>query len=167
MYAGYGYGNSVELWNNQRVLDYLSGNPTTFTLPMKNVSQYVNRRAICAGALSLVCDPPLSGDRYESPMADDAPWYDPQVPESADFAGLFVEEVVGFDAVVNRSISEAAIYGGALGPLKLGPRKITVTGYLFAATCCAPSGDCRMAEMTIVTATSRARAGVSRRNRLA
>jgi hypothetical protein len=138
MYAGYGYGlNGTEIWNNLRVLDYLSGNPATFTLPMRNVAQYVNRGAECSNVLSLVCDPPLSGDRYTSPAGDDAPWYDPQIPESADFAGLYVEEVTGFDSVVERSISTAAIYGGALGPLKLGPRQITVTGYLFASTCCA------------------------------
>ena len=137
MYGGYGYGNGTEIWNNQRVLDYLAGNPATFSLPMKNLAQYVNRSSDCPGLLSMVCDPPAFGDRYTSPIVDDAPWYDPQIPESADFAGLFVEQVEGFDSVVNRSISDAAIYGGALGPLKLGPRQITVTGYLFAETCCA------------------------------
>jgi len=137
VYGGYGYGNSTEIWNNRRVLDYLAGDPATFTLPMKNLAQYVNRAAECPGALALVCDPPLSGGRYSSPMLDDAPWYDPQVPESADFVGLYVEEVEGFDSVVNRTLADGAIYGGALGPLKLGPRQVTVTGYLFAATCCA------------------------------
>lgn len=137
MYGGYGYGNGTEIWNNQRVLDYLSGNPLTFTLPMKNMSQFVNRKSSCPGLFDVICDPPLDGVQYDNPAGDEAPWYDPQIPESLDFAGLFVEEVEGFDSVVNRSISEAAIYGGALGPLKLGPRKITVTGYLFASTCCA------------------------------
>lgn len=137
MYGGYAYGNRTEIWNNQRVLDYLAGNPDTFTLPMKNLAQYVNRKSSCPGLFAAICDPPEDGERYTSPLLDDAPWYDAQIPESADFAGLFVEEVEGFDSVVNRTVADAAIYGGALGPLKLGPREITVTGYLFAETCCA------------------------------
>jgi hypothetical protein len=67
---------------------------------------------------------------------DNPPWYDPDVPDSADFYGLFVEDITGFDSVVQRDLTAASIYGGSLGPLKLGPRTLTVTGYLFAKTCC-------------------------------
>ena len=76
---------------------------------------------------------------YELDLAvdgDNPPWYDPEVPESADFFGLFVEDITGFDSVVQRDLTAASIYGGSLGPLKLGPRTLTVTGYLFAKTCC-------------------------------
>ena len=135
MYAGYCLGNETELWNNQRVLDYLVGDPNTFVQPMRNRAQFINRSASCAGLNDVVCNPPGATGRYQSPEIDDAPWYDPQVPESKDFAGLFVEEIVGFDSVVDRSVTEGAIYGGALGPLRLGSRKLTVTGYLFAKTC--------------------------------
>ena len=67
---------------------------------------------------------------------DNPPWFDPDVPESGDFFGLFVEDITGFDSVVQRDLTPASIYGGSLGPLKLGPRTLTVTGYLFAKTCC-------------------------------
>ncbi len=67
---------------------------------------------------------------------DSPAWFDPEVPESGDFYGLFVEDITGFDSVVQRDLAPASIYGGSLGPLKLGPRTLTVTGYLFAKTCC-------------------------------
>lgn len=137
MYAGYCVGNNTELWNNVRVLDYLQGDPNTFVEPMRNRAQFVSSARPDTGFYDVVCDPPTVPNRYQSPELDDAPWFDPQVPESADFAGLFVEEIVGFDSVVDRSVTEGAIFGGSMGPLRLGSRKLTVTGYLFAKTCCA------------------------------
>lgn len=76
-------------------------------------------------------------DRYLSPALDDAPWYDPLVPESAEFAGLYVEEVTGLDAPTDRDLTDNAMLGGSLGPLRFRSRSLTVTGWLRAKTCCA------------------------------
>ena len=90
------------------------------------------------GVFSFMVDVGLGdGSRYSTPAQDQAPWYDANIPESADFAGLYVEEVIGFDAPVSRELTDSAIIGGSLGPLNLNSRSVTVTGWLRSATCCA------------------------------
>src|SRR5262249_36861937 len=72
------------------------------------------------------------------PVSDLAPWYDPDVPESADFAGLMVLSVDGLDDYPVRRSTTAAVSGGAsIGPARAQPRTLTVTGILLGATCCA------------------------------
>ncbi|WP_406177960.1 hypothetical protein [Streptomyces canus] len=73
-------------------------------------------------------------DDPESP----APWYDPDVPESAQFAGFLPLDFDGVDDYpVRRTVTNAVVGGGALGPARVQPRTITVTGILLGATCCA------------------------------
>ncbi|MFB7496097.1 hypothetical protein ACFC09_15620 [Streptomyces sp. NPDC056161] len=75
---------------------------------------------------------------YTTPTEDGAPWYDPDVPESADFAGLLVLSMEGLDAhPVKRSVTNAVTGGGSFGPARAIPRTITVTAVLLGATCCA------------------------------
>lgn len=77
---------------------------------------------------------------YTTPEDPDspAPWYDPDVPESADFAGLLVLSIDGLDDYpVRRSVTGAVTGGGAIGPARVMPRTITVSGILLGATCCA------------------------------
>jgi hypothetical protein len=75
---------------------------------------------------------------YSTPEEDQAPWYDPDVPESADFAGFRVLSIEGLDDYpVRRTVTGAVTGGGALGPARVLPRTITVTGILLGATCCA------------------------------
>ncbi|MGW3736685.1 hypothetical protein [Streptomyces sp. NPDC005148] len=80
----------------------------------------------------------VGDDPYTTPEADHAPWYDPDVPESADFAGLMVLSVDGFDDhPVQRVVTWSAAGSAALGPTRILPRTITVTALLLGATCCA------------------------------
>lgn len=81
----------------------------------------------------------LVGDLpYTTPAEDEAPWYDPDVPESADFAGLLVLSVEGLDDhPVRRSVTNAVTGGGSIGPARVMPRTVTVTAVLLGATCCA------------------------------
>jgi len=138
MYVGYGYFNNTELWSNERVVSYLKGDPLGGYPGLRTPSTSFVANCGCDTARPLFCDQGSGIDgAYVSPAADDAPWYDPAVPESAEFAGLFVEDIVGFDSTVRREVSEGAINGGSLGPLKLGTRSVTVTGWLRAKTCCA------------------------------
>ncbi|MEV5677078.1 hypothetical protein [Streptomyces sp. NPDC052179] len=84
-------------------------------------------------------DAVLVGDEpYTTPEQDAAPWYDPDVPESADFAGMMVLRVDGLDAhPVSRTVTRAVTGGAALGPARVDARTITVTAVLLGATCCA------------------------------
>lgn len=170
MWTGYGYLNSTEIWNNQRVMDYMRGDPVNGQAGMRLITTTVTRgEGGCDYANRLFCDPPLEVNdwRYTNPADDDAPWYDAQVPESAEFAGLFVTEVTGFDSTVNRTVTDNAILGASLGPLRLGGRTMTVTGWLMASTCCGAEyglgwltealiggtgcgGDCALGEMVML-----------------
>lgn len=79
----------------------------------------------------------LGDEPYTDPAADDAPWYDPAVPESEDFAGFLVLSMEGLDEFpVARSVTNAITGGGVLGPARVLPRTIVVTGILLGATCC-------------------------------
>ncbi|MGW5925226.1 hypothetical protein ACWF2L_03130 [Streptomyces anulatus] len=83
-------------------------------------------------------DAVLVGDEpYTSPEEDGAPWYDPDVPESGEFAGLLVLSVDGLDThPVRRSVTSAVTGGAALGPARVEARTITVTAVLLGSSCC-------------------------------
>lgn len=79
----------------------------------------------------------LGDEPYVDPAADEAPWYDPAVPESEDFAGFLVLSMEGIDEYpVARSVTNAITGGGVLGPARVLPRTIVVTGILLGSTCC-------------------------------
>jgi len=136
VYSGYLYFNSTEIANNQRVVAYLNGNPSLGIPGLKSPNLSVSPSCGC-DALCLYCDQGSGeGGAFVSPKLDDAPWYDPDVPDSESFAGFFIEDITGFDSVVRRDFSDGAISGGSLGPLRLSGRCMTVTGWLMASTCC-------------------------------
>lgn len=67
-----------------------------------------------------------------------APWYDPDVPASAAFLGFLPLAIDGLDDnPVKRTVTTSVSGGGAIGPARVQPRTITVTGLLLGATCCA------------------------------
>lgn len=68
----------------------------------------------------------------------DSPWYDPDEPESNDFAGLLVTSVTGLEpGVFARQITENAGIGAVLGQGRQAAPQIVVTGILMARTCAA------------------------------
>jgi hypothetical protein len=74
---------------------------------------------------------------YTTPAADPAPWWDPNVPESGEFAGLLVLSVDGLDdRPVARQVTTAVVGGAALGPARVQPRTIVVTAVLLGSSCC-------------------------------
>lgn len=74
----------------------------------------------------------LGDDPY---VLTDAPWYTPARPESAEFAGIWVMEVTGLDAVpVQRSVAEAVGDGGAADRFRANTRKITFSVLVVACT---------------------------------
>ncbi|MYR64408.1 hypothetical protein GTY54_52090 [Streptomyces sp. SID625] len=66
-----------------------------------------------------------------------APWYDEDVPESTEFAGVMVLQVDGLDDYpVQRTVTGGISGGGAIGPARALPRTITVTALVLGSTCC-------------------------------
>ena len=68
MYQAYAYGNQVELWNNQRTLDYLRGNPYGIDAAAVlggyaagvagNLGPYAVNKIPCSPASAMFCDQP-------------------------------------------------------------------------------------------------------------
>lgn len=68
----------------------------------------------------------------------DNPWYDPDQPESIDFAGLLVTSITGLEpGLFQRPVIETAGVGAILGQGRQSAPQVVVTGLIMAATCCA------------------------------
>lgn len=115
----------VEIVNDSRTNAYLRNGikPPTLT---------VNGDCGCDNILALAgCD-----DEYTNPAQDNAPWYDPAIPESAEFAGFLRTEFEGLASTYTRSVTESIGDGATLGRSRLGSRTMTWKGYLFGSSCC-------------------------------
>lgn len=74
-------------------------------------------------------------EQYFSPAVDEAPWYDPSRPESADAFGFFVEAWTGLDSAhVQRPVSAAGTYRSALGALSARERVMKLNVLIVAKT---------------------------------
>lgn len=80
--------------------------------------------------------PENDGVGYNSPSSDPAPWYDPDCPESAHFAGFYPVEFDGIGSTYTREVFPVIGGGGILGRLRAAPRTLTWRGFLFGSTCC-------------------------------
>ncbi|MEU6594805.1 hypothetical protein ABZ923_37360 [Streptomyces sp. NPDC046881] len=119
------YGG-VEVVNHSRLAAYLEtvGSPLT---------DWAGCGCPTFGAQVLEDLPYTTPDDENSP----APWYDPDVPESTEFAGIMVLEVDGLDDYpVERTVTGGIAGGGAIGPARALPRTITVTALVLGSTCC-------------------------------
>jgi hypothetical protein len=79
---------------------------------------------------------------YTIPANEDpdlaAPWYDVDVPDSADFLGFLPLSVAGTDDYpVTRAVTSSVSGTGSIGSPRITPRTITVTGLLIGRSCCA------------------------------
>lgn len=84
--------------------------------------------------------PALAGDpdreEYTTPQDDPAPWYDPTIPQSADFLGLLVQDAAGLDTrQVTRTVTPG-VTGASLSRAREQPLTITVTAVVVATSCC-------------------------------
>lgn len=79
-----------------------------------------------------------TGDIYLSPADDPAPWFDPSVPESAEFHGLLVTSVTGLGPgkVTRSTTGRASGIGEILGQSRQASPVVTVTGILLGESCC-------------------------------
>jgi len=114
----------------------LGGNELLNSARVAAYAQALGITAISCQSCELL--PRVLGDApYTSPDQDDAPWWDPSVVASKDFAGVLGVEIVGLDNPVNnREVVTLAGDGAAMSPVRRKPREILVRGYLFARTDC-------------------------------
>lgn len=126
----YGALNGQELWNRARLFNYIHNGVTS--------NGWLVNCAGCEGLegiIPCVSNEPPTAAGYQLPELDDAPWYDPDVSESKDFAGLWVQDIK-VSTPYARSLSQNIGDGGTLGRLRRPGRTITVRGWLIGRTCC-------------------------------
>lgn len=78
-------------------------------------------------------------DPYTTPAADNAPWYDPNIPESAQVAGFHLTSIEGLGDTSTRRVDELARHGGVVGSRRRTSRQLTVTFDAIASNECALS----------------------------
>lgn len=103
---------------------------------------------------------------WRDPELDDAPWYDPAVPASAEVLGVWIEE-----ARLGTSFQRQArqrLWGSSLGPVQATGRELTIVGWVYTASESASAyarqwlfealqgggcsgGDCELPDATIWT----------------
>ncbi len=115
----------TEIVNDSRTTAYMRNGIKPGTLS-------VNGDCGCGNLLELAgCD-----DEYTTPANDNAPWYDPAIPESAEFAGFLSTEFEGLNSTFTRTVSESITDGATLGRSRFGSRTLTWKGFLFGSSCC-------------------------------
>lgn len=116
----------VEFAHNARTKAYVawacrtgkfSGDPTGVTVKARSW-------CVCAD----------DGSDFDNPIDDNACWYDPLIPESADFLGVVITGTTGFRASTYRRELEAAINAGSILGLPRIPGKQIVIEIELVAT---------------------------------
>ncbi|MER6632334.1 hypothetical protein ABT301_29640 [Streptomyces sp. NPDC000987] len=119
----------VEVVNHARLQAYLE----TVGSPLTSGSDICGCETLTSAVLD---DDGLPYTTPDDPLTP-AEWYDPDAPESSQFAGVLLLSVDGIDDLpVERSVSTAVTGGGSLGPARVQPRQMTFTAILLGATCC-------------------------------
>lgn len=128
-----GAAEPVELFNSARFDAYMGSGlaPQTWSGPGSENDDIVRP------LIGQICNTPTPTG-YTTPQGDNAPWYDPLIPESAGFAGFNVTNIVGLDkAPLSRTVTRKVNGGAALGPIQYQERVIDFEVTLVGATCCA------------------------------
>lgn len=120
-----------EIWNMVRLQAYLENVGSPFT----------TGSAICGcdtiDRSMIDTEVPPEPNSYDTPATDPAPWYDPDLPETADFLGFMPLSITGLnDSPRARNVTNAVGGGGIFGPSRALPRTIVVSGLLIGASCC-------------------------------
>lgn len=72
----------------------------------------------------------LSPGPYTTPADDNAPWYDPNIPESAGFGGVLMTNLDTPTPWETRPVYTGVSGGGSVGPLRAGPQRVEVLAWL-------------------------------------
>lgn len=118
-------------------------------LELAGVEIVNSARAVAYGlarGVPIQCDPcpdlpaALGDLPYVDPVADQAPWYDAGVPESAGFLGVLGQSVAGFNSsTIGREPAQLVGDGAALGVARRSHREIAWTVLLITTGECALS----------------------------
>lgn len=91
--------------------------------------------AAALGVTAVQCDaceyPP---GVYTTPKGDLAPWYDPAVPESADFAGILGLAITGVASTSTLTVTERLNDGAVAGRTRRAHRELHLSGAILAAS---------------------------------
>ncbi len=121
------YLGNQEIANTTRLQAYLTNVGSPFT----------SGRAICNCP---AVTPAMLGDAaYTTPgdPASPAPWYDADVPVSAEFLGFLPLSIAGLrDNTRSRTVTAGVNGGGFFGPSRPQPRTMVVRGVLVGVSCC-------------------------------
>lgn len=86
----------------------------------------------CSCPDDLICEP----GPFISPVDDNACWYDPLVPESADFLGVYITKVTGVrDSTFSREVVDSVGVGSILQQPRLRGRAFAYEVMLIATSC--------------------------------
>lgn len=118
-----------ELANNARLAKYVAWAAAT--------GQWADMD--CCVEMPNECWCPADGtpDDYTDPVTDSACWYDPLIPESSEYLGMYVTKVIGLnDSTTARSSTQNLGRGASLGRPANGGRSFQITALLVATSCC-------------------------------
>ncbi len=72
---------------------------------------------------------------YRTALLDDAPWTDPDIPESYDFFGFYPLDVTGIeDSTRETTVTESTVDGGNVGRVRHRTRPVVFNGVLIAGS---------------------------------
>lgn len=131
---GLNIGEASTVWDD-KVAFSLDGGATWHTPEVDDAAVLVQPPPI-HDAVPIVTDTRVTtGAPFTTPAADNAPWYDPSIPESADVLGVWLEE---FESPTpwKRDRREGS-FGGVLPRGKLQTREVHMVGYVYTRTCAA------------------------------
>lgn len=107
------------LWNNYQF--------ATYAQSIGGCSQFIS--------LSRLKDSPFKAPGlYSTPAADGAWWYDEDIPESNDFAGVYMLDIKGWSTLGSANVSPG-LDGGVMGPYTLDPKTLTCEALLASSSC--------------------------------
>jgi len=119
VFPGYFQLGGTELVNHARTAAYIRNQNPGF--PFKAQQADGDQKLINA----------LEDRAYASPAVDDAPWYDPIIPASAGFYGMYVTAAEGFsDSTRGITVTQSVVDGGNNGAPRSATRSMRIAGVL-------------------------------------
>lgn len=125
MYEGWLSLAGTEIVNNERVRAYVADMVPGLQMPGEG----------CNGAPEGALRRILDDEPYRTPMLDDAPWVDPDDPDTYDFCGVFGLSVTGMDdSTRTATVTEHNTDGGGITGRRKGTRSVRVSALLIGVT---------------------------------
>lgn len=123
MYRGWMTLGGIELANAHRTMQYMDNGvaPLTTTVTFDDTWPHTARW--------------LGHQPYRLPQLDTAPWYDPNEPDSKEFAGMWPLSIEGGDlAGMDREIIEGIGHGGGFGIPRLRTRSLKISALVIGSS---------------------------------